>query len=289
MGFAWQAGRHGLRAAGEEEVFNHIPGTHVRNASSPFSAMAPEGPCVPLSLRAWPAQTPGMRLRYCEVDAAMVKSLLGKKIGMTQVFDEAGAVVPATLLQVGPCMVTQVKAPPKDRAAAVQIGFQETSRKKVTKPRAGHFAAAGVAPQRVLRDVAPDGPEMPEVGQEIGVSIFEGVPSVDVVGVSKGRGTAGVVKRHGFAGQPATHGGRTRRLAGSIGAGSWPGRVWKGTRMAGHMGAARVTVRNLQVLRVDPERNFMLVRGCVPGSNGGYVLVRKAVGLERRAARAAQE
>lgn len=219
----------------------------------------------------------------------MVKALLGRKIGMTQVFNEAGAVAPVTVLQVGPCMVTQVKTLPGDNAASVQIGFDEANKKRVTMPLAGHFAAAGVAPQRVLRDVAPDGPEMPELGQEIGVGIFEGVSKVDVVGVSKGRGTAGVVKRYGFAGQPETHGGRTRRLPGSIGSGTWPGRVWKGKRMAGHMGAARVTVRNLRVLRIDPERNLMLVRGCVPGSNGSCLLVKKAVSLEQQAARAAQD
>jgi large subunit ribosomal protein L3 len=208
---------------------------------------------------------------------------------MTQVFDDAGAVVPATVLQVGPCMVTQVKTPPKDNATGVQIGFGEASRKRLTNPLAGHFAAAGVAPQRVLRDVEPDGAEMPEPGQELGVAVFEGVAKVDIVGVSKGRGTAGVVKRYGFRGQPETHGGRTRRLPGSIGSGTWPGRVWKGKRMAGHMGAARVTVRNLRVLRIDPERNLMVVKGCVPGSNGGCVLVRKAVSLEQQAARAAQD
>jgi large subunit ribosomal protein L3 len=219
----------------------------------------------------------------------MVKALLGKKIGMTQVFDEAGAVVPATVLQVGPCMVTQVKTPSNDSVAGVQIGFDEANRKRLTRSLAGHFSAAGVAPQRVLRDVDPDGAELPEVGRQIGVDIFEGIAQVDVIGVSKGRGTAGVVKRHGFRGQPETHGGRTRRLPGSIGSNTSPGRVWKGKRMAGHMGSARVTVRNLRVLRIDPERNIMLVKGCVPGHNGSCVMVRKAVSLEQQAARAAQE
>jgi len=219
----------------------------------------------------------------------MVKALLGKKIGMTQVFDEAGAVVPATVLQVGPCMVTQVKTPPADRVPGVQIGFDEARRKRVTRPLAGHFAAAGVSPQRILRDVQPDGDEMPALGQELREDIFDGVSKVDVVGLSKGRGTAGVVKRHGFGGQPETHGGRTRRIPGSIGSGTWPGRVWKGKKMAGHMGAARVTVRNLRVVRVDPERNLLIVKGAVPGHNGACVLVRKAVSLEQEAARAAQE
>jgi len=219
----------------------------------------------------------------------MVKALLGKKIGMTQVFDEAGAVVPVTVLQVGPCTVTQVKTPPRDNAVGVQIGFEEANRKRLTKPLAGHFAAGGVAPQRLLRDVDPDGAEMPEVGQELGVTVFDGISKVDVVSISKGRGTAGVVKRYGFRGQPETHGGRTRRLPGSIGSGTWPGRVWKGKRMAGHMGSERVTVRNLRVLSIDPERNVMLVKGSVPGSNGTCLLVKKAVSLERQAAQAAQD
>lgn len=219
----------------------------------------------------------------------MVKALLGKKIGMTQVFDEAGAVVPATVLQVGPCVVTQVKTPSTDNAAGVQIGFDEANKKRVTRPLAGHFDAAGVAPQRILRDVDPDGEEMPQLGQEIGVGIFEGVQKVDVAGLSKGRGMTGVVKRYGFRGQPETHGGRTRRLAGSIGSGTSPGRVWKGKPMAGRMGADRVTVRNLRVLRIDLERNLMLVKGCVPGHNGSWVVVRKAVSLEQQAARAAQK
>lgn len=219
----------------------------------------------------------------------MVKSLLGKKIGMTQLFDEAGSVVPATVLQVGPCTVVQVKEPPAESVAAVQIGFEAANKKRVTKPVAGHFAKAGVAPKRLLRDVEPDGDEMPQVGQELDVALFEGVPYVDVIGVSKGRGMTGVVKRYGFAGQPETHGGRTRRLPGSIGASAWPGRVWKGKRMPGHMGAERVTARNLKVLRVDPERHLMIVKGCVPGSNGGCVLVRKAIMPGRRTRSSGQD
>jgi len=205
----------------------------------------------------------------------MVKALLGKKIGMTQVFGEAGKRVPVTVLQVGPCMVTQIKTAETDSVAAVQIGFGERKRKHTTKPRLGHFENAGVSPKRLLRDVPPEGGEMPQPGQEIGVGIFEGTTRVDVIGLSKGRGFAGVVKRHHFRGSPETHGGRFGRRSGSIGSTTSPGRVFRGKRMPGHMGAARVTVRNLEVIKLDPERNLMLVKGSVAGYNGSYVLVRK--------------
>jgi len=213
----------------------------------------------------------------------MVKALLGRKIGMTQVFDEAGRRLPVTVLQVGPCTVTQVKRRPADNATAVQIGFEERKRKNTPKPLQGHFERAGVTPKRILRDVPPDGDELPEPGQVLDVSVFEGVSHVDVVGVSKGRGFAGVVRRHGFSGAPATHGGRFGRRTGSIGASTSPGRVWKGQRMAGHMGSVRTTVRNLEVVRIDPELNLMLLKGAVPGYKGGCVLVRKPVAPPRRA------
>jgi large subunit ribosomal protein L3 len=211
----------------------------------------------------------------------MVKALLGRKVGMTQVFDSEGNRVPVTVLEVGPCTVTQVKTAERDNVAAVQIGFGQRKRKNTSKPLMGHFQAAGTQPKRILRDVAPDGEQVPEVGQEIGVGIFDGVDRVDVIGTSKGRGFAGVMKRHHFAGSPATHGGRFGRRGGSIGSNTFPGRVMKGKRMAGHMGAERVTARNLQVLKVDQDANIMLVKGCVGGSRGGYVLVRKAVAPSR--------
>lgn len=206
----------------------------------------------------------------------MVKALLGKKMGMTQVFDEAGERVPVTVLRVGPCAVTQVKTAETDQKPAVQVGFEERKRKNTTKPMLGHFQKAGVTPKQVLRDVELDGEEQPETGQQLTVEEFDGVALVDVVGVSKGRGFAGVVRRHGFSGGPKTHGGRFDRGPGSIGSSASPGRVLKGRRMAGHMGAERVTVRNLQVVRVDPEQDVLLVKGSVPGPTGGYVLVRKA-------------
>jgi len=207
----------------------------------------------------------------------MVKALIGKKLGMTQLFDEAGRRVPVTVLQVGPCAVTQVKTAETDNVPAVQLGFDERKRKNTARPLMGHFGKAGVSPRRVLRDVPPDGDQLPELGQELTVDIFQGVPRVDVTGVSKGRGFAGVVRRYRFRSSPETHGGRFGRHAGSIGSSASPGRVVKGRRMAGHMGAERVTVRNLEVVRIEPERNLMLVRGCVPGPNGGYLMVRKAL------------
>jgi large subunit ribosomal protein L3 len=216
----------------------------------------------------------------------MVKALLGRKVGMTQVFQDSGQRVPVTVLRVGPCTVVQVKTAESDDVAAVQIGFEEAKRKNTPRPQLGHFEQAGVTPMRVLRDVPPDGDQMPELGQELGVGVFEGVGRVDVVGVSKGRGTAGVVRRHGFAGAPETHGGRFGRRTGSIGASASPSRVLKGKRMAGHLGAARVTVRNLEVIGIDPEQDVMLVKGSVPGSKGSLVLVRKAVApRHRRSAR----
>ncbi len=207
----------------------------------------------------------------------MLKALIGKKIGMTQVFDESGRRVPVTVLRVGPCAVTQLKTEQSDQARAVQIGFEDCKQKNVPKPLAGHFARAGVTPKRILRDVPPEGEEMPELGQEVKVDIFEETDYVDVTGVSKGRGFAGVVRRHGFSGAPATHGGRFGRRGGSIGTSATPARVLKGKKMAGHMGDEQVTIRNLEVVKVDTEHDLLLVKGSVAGSKGSYVTVRKAV------------
>ncbi len=207
----------------------------------------------------------------------MVKALIGKKVGMTQVFDESGQVIPVTVLQVGPCTVTQVKTRGTDNADAVQIGFDDAKVKNVPKPLAGHFAKAGATPKRVLLDVPPDGDESPQMGDQLGVDQFEGVEYVDVQGISKGHGFAGVMRRHGFSGSPKTHGGRFGRHGGSIGTSATPSRVLKGKKMPGQMGAARLTVRNLRVVKLDAEHDLMLVGGAVAGGNGGYVLVRKAV------------
>ena len=206
----------------------------------------------------------------------MVKALIGKKIGMTQIFDEAGKHVPVTVLQVGPCLVTQVKTEESDNARAVQIGFGERKRKRTTKAALGHFQKAGVTPRQVLRDVALDGADLPEPGQELNVSEFEGVSHVDVIGTSKGRGFAGVVRRYRFGSSPETHGGRFGRHGGSIGTSATPSHVQKGRKMPGHMGAERVTMRKLKVVSLDADRNLMLVKGGVAGRNGGIVLIRKA-------------
>jgi len=210
----------------------------------------------------------------------MLKALLGKKLGMTQIYDEAGTMVPVTVLEVGPCNVVQVKTDAEGRCKAVQIGFGERKRKRTTKPLLGHFAKAKVAPKRLLRDVEPEPEAELALGQVVSVGIFAQTPSVDVIAKSKGCGFTGVMKRHNFKGGPASHGAsRIHRHGGSIGPGASPGRVIKGRKMAGHMGDAQVTVRNLKVVKVDEERGLLLVRGAVPGSKGSHVMVRKAIAL----------
>lgn len=205
----------------------------------------------------------------------MLKALLGKKVGMTQVFDEENQQVPVTVLSVGPCYVTQIKDPERDNSSAVQIGYDTVSRKNVSKPMLGHFDRAGVEPQQVLADVETDEDAELELGQELGVEEFEEEEIVDVTGVSKGRGFTGSVKRHGFSGGPKTHGSEFHRTHGSVGPGTDPGRVHPGTRMAGHYGAEKVTERNLEVVSVDTEKGVILVKGSVPGAEGSYVTVRK--------------
>ncbi|MHB1417342.1 MAG: 50S ribosomal protein L3 [Chloroflexota bacterium] len=204
----------------------------------------------------------------------MITGILGRKMGMTQVFTDAGEAVPVTVIEAGPCMITQIRTQEKDGYEAVQLGFGAA--KRLSKAERGHLKE--MAPLRHLREVAATDIEELKVGEQVDVSIFETGELVDVVGVSKGRGFAGVVKRHHFAGGPKTHGQSDRhRAPGSIGAGTTPGRVLKGMRMAGHMGHERVTVQNLQVLQADPERNLMLVQGSVPGPREGLLLIRKAI------------
>ena len=216
-------------------------------------------------------------MELCELkrESTMLKALLGKKVGMTQVFDDEGRQVPVTVLSVGPCYVTQLKDAENDNCVAVQIGYDKAKRKNTSKPMLGHFDKAGVEPLRMLQDVQPDEDAQLELGQEVGVEIFKDEEKVDVTGISKGRGFAGVVKRHGFSGGPDTHGSGFHRAPGSLGPGTDPGRVHKGTRMAGHYGAEKVTEKNLTVVSVDTEKNVMLVKGSVPGSKGSYVTVRK--------------
>ena len=207
----------------------------------------------------------------------MIEGLLGRKIGMTQVFSSAGEAIPVTVIELGPCVVTQVRSKERDGYEAVQIGFGEAKAKSLTKPEQGHLAGAGRL-VRYLREFEADNIEEHEVGQVLTAEIFEPGQIIDVTGTSKGRGFQGVVKRHGFSGGPKTHGQSDRwRAPGSIGAGTDPGRVWKGTRMAGRMGNRRVTVQNLQVVEVLADKHILLVRGSVPGAKNGLLMVRRAV------------
>jgi large subunit ribosomal protein L3 len=197
---------------------------------------------------------------------------------MTQLFAEDGTVQPATVLQAGPCVVVQAKTRTTDGYDAVQLGLVEERPARVNKPQAGHYKKAGVPPTRVRREVrlAGDG-EAPKSGDQVLVSIFKDGERVDVIGTSRGKGFAGVMRRHNFGGGAATHGSMFHRAPGSIGASSYPSRVVKGMRAAGHLGADRVTTRNLRIVKVDADNNVLIVRGAVPGGPGGYVLIRKAV------------
>jgi large subunit ribosomal protein L3 len=206
------------------------------------------------------------------------KGLLGAKLGMTQIFDENARVVPVTVIQAGPCTVTQVKSPERDGYAAVQLAFGEIRPKRVTKPRAGHFAKAGVEPRRHLVELRTGDAADYTLGQTLAADVFAAGDRLDVVGVSKGKGFAGVMKRHGFKGLGASHGTeRKHRSPGSVGACATPSRIFKGMRMAGHMGHQRVTVLNLEVVKVDPDRNLLLIRGAVPGPKRGLVMLRSSV------------
>jgi large subunit ribosomal protein L3 len=207
----------------------------------------------------------------------MINGLLGKKIGMTQLLQDDGSVVPVTVIKAGPCVIVQKKTKQKDGYDAVQLGFVEFIKpKRVSKPMTGHFKKANVAPARFTREVAVKGEEGANPGDQVMVGIFAQNELVHVIGTSKGRGFAGFVKRHHFRGGRATHGSMFHRAPGSIGSSAYPSRVLKGMRMAGHMGNARVTVQNLRVARVDQENNLLFVRGAVPGPSGGYVIVEKS-------------
>src|SRR3954447_25669173 len=210
--------------------------------------------------------------------ASTFRGLLGEKLGMTQVFDENNRIVPVTVVKVGPCVVTQVRTPENDGYSALQLGFGEIDPRKVNKPEGGHFAKAGVTPRRHLVELRTEDATTFEVGQELTAEVFDGVAKVDVIGTSKGKGTAGVMKRHGFKGLGAGHGvQRKHRSPGSIGGASTPARVFKGLRMAGRMGAVKTTTLSLNLHRVDAERGLLLIKGAIPGPKGGLVLVRSAV------------
>lgn len=205
----------------------------------------------------------------------MIRGFIGRKLGMTQVFDEGGVVHPVTVVEAGPCVVTQVKTDERDGYAALQLGFGLD--KRLNQPERGHRQASGFM-SRYLREVRADNVADFSVGQVLNADVFAEGELVDVTGTSKGRGFQGSVKRHGFAGGPKTHGQSDRhRAPGSIGSSATPGRVFKGMRMAGHMGHERVTVQNLKVIRVDTERNLLLIEGSVPGPNNGLLTIRRAM------------
>ena len=208
----------------------------------------------------------------------MVTGIIGKKIGMTQLFSDDGMVQPATVIKAGPCVVVQAKTTARDGYEAVQLGLVEDKQPRVTKAVAGTYKKAKVSPTHIRREVAIDSSDKsPKPGDQVLVSIFESGDRVDVIGTSRGKGFQGVMKRHGFSGGRATHGSMFHRAPGSIGASSYPSRVIKGMKGPGRMGGDRVTVRRLQVLQVDTENNILIVKGAIPGAPGTYIIVRKAI------------
>ena len=206
-----------------------------------------------------------------------MKVIIGRKIGMTQVFDESGAVVPVTVVEAGPIYVTQIKTVETDGYEAVQIAFGDLKENRTSKPVKGHFEKAGVSPKRYIQEVRVANASEYSIGQEIKADVFEAGAMIDVVGTSKGKGTAGVIKRWNQHRGPMTHGSKHKRRPGSIGNASYPGRVIKGMHMAGRLGVERTTVQNLKVVRVDAERNLLLVKGAVPGPRKGIVTIKEAV------------
>lgn len=207
----------------------------------------------------------------------MKKGILGKKIGMTQIFKEDGSLIPVTVVEAGPCSVVQKKTVENDGYSAVQLGFGEKKEKKVNKPAKGHFAKAGVAPKRYLREFRLDGAEEMNVGDEIKADVFEAGELLDVTGTSKGHGYAGTIKRWGTHRGPMSHGSHYHRGPGSLGACSSPSRVYKGKKLPGHYGVDKVTIQNLDLVKVDIERNLLLIKGSVPGPKGGLLVIKNAV------------
>ncbi|MFR3071367.1 MAG: 50S ribosomal protein L3 [Paeniclostridium sp.] len=205
-----------------------------------------------------------------------MKGILGKKLGMTQIFTEAGNVVPVTVVEAGPVVVTQIKTTEKEGYNAVQVGFVDAKEKSLNKPQKGHLAAANVL-KKHLKEFRMDSVEEFSVGQEIKADIFAAGEVIDVTGTSKGKGFQGPIKRHGQSRGPESHGSRYHRRPGSMGACSFPGRVFKNKKLAGHMGSVTVTVQNLEVVRVDADKNFILVKGAIPGAKGSIVTIKEAV------------
>ena len=205
-----------------------------------------------------------------------MKVILGKKIGMTQIFTEHGEVIPVTVVEAGPVVVTQIKTTENDGYTAIQVGFQDAKEKSLNKPQKGHLAAANTL-KKHLKEFRVDSVEEYTVGQEIKADLFAAGELIDVTGISKGKGFQGPIKRHGQSRGPETHGSRYHRRPGSMGACSYPGRVFKNKKLAGHMGSVKVTVQNLEVVRVDADKNFILVKGAIPGAKGSVVTLKEAV------------
>lgn len=210
----------------------------------------------------------------------MVEGMIGKKVAMTQLFGEDGAVTPVTVIEAGPCVVVQLRTADNDGYEAAQLGLVDAkSASKANKPMQGHHGKAGVPPTRILREFALDEGSEVKPGDAVSVDIFKEIDRVDIVGTSKGKGFQGVIKRHGFGGGRATHGSMFHRAPGSIGQSAWPSKVMKGMRGPGHMGTDRVTLKNVKVVRIDEERNLMLVKGSIPGARGSLVMIRRARSL----------
>ena len=208
----------------------------------------------------------------------MIKAIIGKKSGMTQIFDENGRVIPVTVIEAGPCVVVQKKTKEKDGYEAIQLGFQDIKERKLTKPELGHIKKAEVSPKKYLKEFRLDDISSFNVGDELKADVFAEGDKIDVTGTSKGKGYAGVIKRHGAGRTPTSHGGGpVHRHAGSMGSGTDPSRIFKGKMGAGHMGAEQVTVQNLDVVKVDPELNMIAVRGAVPGPRGSIVYLKNTV------------
>ncbi|MDH3217693.1 MAG: 50S ribosomal protein L3 [Candidatus Krumholzibacteria bacterium] len=202
--------------------------------------------------------------------------LIGKKLGMTQVFEESGSLTPVSVIQAGPCPIVQVKTPDRDGYSAIQIGFGEIRDKRVSKPLKGHFKAGDVSLCRILKEVRVDDASQFKVGESLDVKIFEGSEKVHVAGEAKGRGFAGTIKRHKFQRGPKTHGSKNIREPGSVGMCATPSRIFKGKRLPGRLGGQRATVKNLRIVQIDPENNLLFVEGAIPGANDGFVFVSKA-------------
>jgi len=204
-----------------------------------------------------------------------MNGIIAKKLGMSQIFSEDGECIPVTVLEAGPCVVVRHKTPEVDGYSAIQLGYGDAKEQRVSKPDMGQFKKAGVAPKKTLMEVSSDDLDSWPVGSEVDVSIFADAEQVNVSGISKGRGFSGTIRRHGFSKGPRTHGSHNVRAPGSIGACSYPARVFPGKRMPGQYGAKKITVRNLDVVKVDSDRNLLYVRGAVPGSKNGIIMVRK--------------